>query len=37
MKEIMCEKMTEHEYVTLIRHFRGDIGAEQNPRKEMVR
>lgn len=33
----MCEKMTEHEYLTLIRHFRGDIGKEKNPRREMIR
>ncbi|XP_045448004.1 EF-hand domain-containing family member C2-like [Melitaea cinxia] len=37
LKEIMCEKMTEHEYLTLIRHFRGDIGKEKNPRREMIR
>ncbi|XP_060803247.1 EF-hand domain-containing family member C2 [Amyelois transitella] len=37
MKEIMCEKMTEHEFLTLIRHFRGDPGMEKSPRREMIR
>lgn len=37
LKEIMCEKMTEHEFLTLIRYFRGDIGKENSARKEMVR
>ncbi|XP_045498047.1 EF-hand domain-containing family member C2-like [Colias croceus] len=37
LKEIMCEKMTEHEFLTLIRHFRGDPGQEKSPRREMIR
>lgn len=37
LKEIMCEKMTEHEFITLIRYFRGDPGKEKSPRREMVR
>lgn len=37
LKEIMCEKMTEHEYFTLIRHFRGDPGKEKSQRREMIR
>ncbi|CAK1580325.1 unnamed protein product [Parnassius mnemosyne] len=37
LKEIMCEKMTEHEFLTLIRHFRGDPGQDKSPRREMIR
>ncbi|XP_046966018.1 EF-hand domain-containing family member C2-like [Vanessa cardui] len=37
LKEIMCEKMTEHEFFTLIRHFRGDSGKDKSPRREMIR
>uniref|UniRef100_A0A2A4JEU4 EF-hand domain-containing protein n=1 Tax=Heliothis virescens TaxID=7102 RepID=A0A2A4JEU4_HELVI len=37
LKEIMCEKMTEHEFITLIRFFRGDPGKESTRRREMVR
>ncbi|XP_022814037.1 EF-hand domain-containing family member C2-like [Spodoptera litura] len=37
LKEIMCEKMTEHEFLTLIRFFRGDPGKDKLPRREMVR
>ncbi|XP_072948827.1 EF-hand domain-containing family member C2-like [Epargyreus clarus] len=37
LKEIMCEKMTEHEFLTLIRHFCGDPGKEKSPRREMIR
>ncbi|CAH0691886.1 unnamed protein product [Spodoptera exigua] len=37
LKEVMCEKMTEHEFVTLIRFFRGDPGKDKLPRREMVR
>ncbi|CAG9561858.1 unnamed protein product [Danaus chrysippus] len=37
MKEIMCDKMTEHEFITLIRYFRGDPGKERSPRREMIR
>ncbi|XP_028169092.1 EF-hand domain-containing family member C2-like [Ostrinia furnacalis] len=37
LKEIMCEKMTEHEFLTLIRYFRGDPGKEKSPRREMIR
>ncbi|XP_052753488.1 EF-hand domain-containing family member C2-like isoform X2 [Galleria mellonella] len=37
LKEIMCEKMTEHEFLTIIRHFRGDLGKERSPRREMIR
>ncbi|XP_068633577.1 EF-hand domain-containing family member C2-like [Battus philenor] len=37
LKEIMCEKMTEHEFLTIIRHFRGDPGKEKSPRREMIR
>lgn len=37
LKEVMCEKMTEHEFLTLIRHFRGDPGKEKSPRREMIR
>ncbi|XP_050679818.1 EF-hand domain-containing family member C2-like isoform X1 [Leptidea sinapis] len=37
LKEIMCEKMTEHEFITLIRRFRGDPGKEKSPRREMIR
>ncbi|XP_075977828.1 EF-hand domain-containing family member C2-like [Anticarsia gemmatalis] len=37
LKEVMCEKMTEHEFITLIRFFRGDPGKEKDPRREMVR
>ncbi|XP_041979568.1 EF-hand domain-containing family member C2-like [Aricia agestis] len=37
LREIICEKMTEHEFITLIRYFRGDPGAERNPRREMIR
>ncbi|XP_049873466.1 EF-hand domain-containing family member C2-like [Pectinophora gossypiella] len=37
LKEVMCEKMTEHEFITLIRYFRGDPGKEKSPRREMIR
>ncbi|KAM3965215.1 EF-hand domain-containing family member C2 [Aphomia sociella] len=37
LKEIMWEKMTEHEFLTIIRHFRGDSGKEKSPRREMIR
>ncbi|XP_004932171.1 EF-hand domain-containing family member C2-like [Bombyx mandarina] len=37
LKEIMCEKMTQHEFLTLVRHFRGDPGKEKSPRREMIR
>ncbi|CAG9786774.1 unnamed protein product [Diatraea saccharalis] len=37
LKEVMCEKMTEHEFLTLIRYFRGDPGKEKSPRREMIR
>lgn len=37
LKEVMCEKMTEHEFVTLVRYFRGDSGQEKSPRREMIR
>ncbi|XP_063536480.1 EF-hand domain-containing family member C2-like [Cydia strobilella] len=37
LKEIMCEKMTEHEFITLVRYFRGDPGQEPSPRREMIR
>ncbi|XP_023946226.1 EF-hand domain-containing family member C2-like isoform X2 [Bicyclus anynana] len=37
LKEIMCEKMSEHEFVSLIRYFRGDPGKEKSPRREMIR
>ncbi|CAH0715499.1 unnamed protein product, partial [Brenthis ino] len=37
LKEIMCEKITEHEFITLIRYFRGDLGKEKSPRREMIR
>ncbi|XP_026327442.1 EF-hand domain-containing family member C2-like [Hyposmocoma kahamanoa] len=37
LKEVMCEKMTEHEFVTLVRYFRGDPGQEKSPRREMIR
>ncbi|KAJ2949147.1 hypothetical protein O0L34_g6087 [Tuta absoluta] len=37
LKEVMCEKMTEHEFLTLIRYFRGDLGKEKSPRREMIR
>ncbi|CAB3220752.1 unnamed protein product [Arctia plantaginis] len=37
LKEIMCEKMTEHEFITLIRFFRGDPGKEKSARREMIR
>ncbi|XP_034832363.1 EF-hand domain-containing family member C2-like [Maniola hyperantus] len=37
LKEVMCEKMTEHEFLTLIRYFRGDPGKEKSPRREMTR
>lgn len=37
LKEVMCEKMTEHEFVTLVRYFRGDPGQEISPRREMIR
>ncbi|KPI95568.1 PREDICTED: EF-hand domain-containing family member C2-like [Papilio xuthus] len=37
LKEIMCEKMTEHEFITIIRHFRGDPGKEESHRREMIR
>lgn len=33
----MCEKMSEHEFVTLVRYFRGDPGQEKSPRREMIR
>lgn len=29
--------MTEHEFLTLIRNFRGDPGKEKSPRREMIR
>ncbi|KAG7308595.1 hypothetical protein JYU34_005814 [Plutella xylostella] len=37
LREIMCDKMTEHEFITIIRHFRGDPGKERSPRYEMIR
>ncbi|KPI95569.1 EF-hand domain-containing family member C2 [Papilio xuthus] len=37
MKEIMCDKLTEHEFLTIFRHFRGDPGKEESPRREMLR
>ncbi|XP_039752829.1 EF-hand domain-containing family member C2-like [Pararge aegeria] len=37
LKEIMCEKMTEHEFLSLLRYFRGDSGKEKSPRREMIR
>ncbi|XP_026734418.1 EF-hand domain-containing family member C2-like [Trichoplusia ni] len=37
LKEIMCEKMTEHEFLTLTRFFRGDPGKEKSPRRDMIR
>ncbi|GBP85144.1 EF-hand domain-containing family member C2 [Eumeta japonica] len=37
LKEIMCDKMTEHEFITLIRHFRGDAENDKLPRREMIR
>ncbi|KAG6456585.1 EF-hand domain-containing family member C2 isoform X1 [Manduca sexta] len=37
LKEIMCEKMAEHEFLTIIRYFRGDTGIEKSPRREMIR
>ncbi|XP_059052304.1 EF-hand domain-containing family member C2-like isoform X2 [Achroia grisella] len=37
LNEIMCEKMTEHEFLTIMRYFRGDLGKEQSHRREMVR
>lgn len=33
----MCEKMTEHEFITIIRHFRGDPGKEESHRRQMLR
>lgn len=35
--EIMCEDMTEHEFITIIRHFRGDYGKLDMPKREMIR
>ncbi|XP_013145374.1 PREDICTED: EF-hand domain-containing family member C2-like isoform X1 [Papilio polytes] len=37
LKGVMCDKMTEHEFLTIIRHFRGDPGKEEYPRREMLR
>ncbi|KOB73422.1 EF-hand domain-containing family member C2, partial [Operophtera brumata] len=37
LKEIMCDKMTEHEFLTITRFFRGDPGKEKSLWDERAR